>query len=80
MYEIILHLTSPEYRGESGKFIVPDDFFMITEDRTIAESVADFLWNIGEYVILDAYIDFEDTRTAYINVEAISHKNQGEAI
>ena len=75
MYEIILHLTSPEYRGESGKFIVPDDFFMITKDKTIAESVADFLWNVGEYVILDVYIDFEDTRTAYINVEVITLKS-----
>ena len=48
---------------------------MINEDKTIAESVADFLWNIGEYVILDAYIDFEDTRTAYINVEVITLKS-----
>jgi hypothetical protein len=80
MYEINLHLTSLWYHGNSGKFIVPDDFFMITEDRTIAESVADFLWNIGGYTVLDIYIEFEDTKTAYINVEAISHKNQGEAI
>lgn len=72
MYEVNLHLTSLEYRGNSGKFMVPDSFFADTKDKTIAESVADLLWNIGGYTILDITVEFKDINTAYINVYVIT--------
>lgn len=72
MYEIILRLTSLEYRGNSGKFMVPNSFFADTKDKTIAESVADLLWNIGGYTILDISVEFEGINTAYIIVYVIT--------
>ena len=52
--------------------MVPDSFFADTKDKTIAESVADILWNVSGYTILDISVEFKDINTAYINVYVIT--------